>query len=354
LQPETTDDLLTKLYAGDRRAAGRLMTLVEQDPFAAKQIIQKIHPFTGHANILGITGAPGVGKSTLINALIDRYLEQNLSIGVVMVDPSSPFSGGAILGDRIRLKTNYSQDRVFIRSMASRGQLGGMALATKDIVKILDVMGCDLILIETVGVGQSEVEIFKAADTILVMLVPGLGDEIQTIKAGILEITDIFVVNKMDLPGADKVVLDLQSMLGLDSLINLQLTHDEDHNMQEIMQNSENEINEESRVWQPPIVLTNAKSGENIDLLIEKIALHQSYCNQTMNFQSRLKLRYKSEILDIVRHRLTEQIDDYLNSTEMEQILTEIIQRKQDPYSCAEQILRERFNVEDITKTQEN
>ena len=273
---QKTDELITKLLVGDRRAAGRLMTLVEQNPFEGKDIIQRIHPYTGHANIVGITGAPGVGKSTLINALIDRYLEQNLSIGVVMVDPSSPFSGGAILGDRIRLKTNYSQDRVFIRSMASRGQLGGLALATKDVVEILDAMGCDLILVETVGVGQSEIEIFKAADTILVVLVPGLGDEIQAIKAGILEITDIFVVNKMDLPGADKVVGDLQSMLGLDSLINNPGSHDENHNIIEDRPESSSEESVVSGQWQNPIILTNAKTGENIDLLIEKIALHQA------------------------------------------------------------------------------
>ena len=179
-----------------------------------------------------------------------------------MVDPSSPFSGGAILGDRIRLKTNYSQDRVFIRSMASRGQLGGMALATKDVVKIMDAMGCDLILIETVGVGQSEGPDLKAADTILVVLVPGLGDEIQTIKAGILEITDIFVVNKMDLPGADKVVGDLHSMLGSDFLINNPGSHDENHNIIEDRPESSREESVVSGQWQNPIILTNAKTGE--------------------------------------------------------------------------------------------
>ena len=206
-------ELTQKLISGNTRAAARLITFVENDINAAEDIINSIYKHTGKAYILGITGAPGTGKSTFISTLIKIYVDLGKKVGIVCVDPTSPLTGGALLGDRIRMKQLFSLNNVFIRSMANRGQLGGLARATEDVIKILDVYGCDLIIVETVGVGQSEVDIFKSAHTVVVLLVPGLGDDIQAIKSGIMEITDIFVVNKMDLPGSDKKVAEIMQML---------------------------------------------------------------------------------------------------------------------------------------------
>ncbi|MCP4760270.1 MAG: methylmalonyl Co-A mutase-associated GTPase MeaB, partial [archaeon] len=239
------DSLIERMRNGNQRAIARLMTFVEKDVNIASDIIKKIYPFTGKAYIIGVTGAPGTGKSSLINSMIENFLKLGKKIGVVAVDPTSPFSGGAILGDRIRMKKNFSVKDVFIRSMANRGQLGGIARATKDMVKVLDAAGYDIILIETVGVGQSEVDIFKSAHTTVVIVVPGLGDEIQAIKAGIMEITDIFVVNKMDFQGADRKVADLEGMLDLNEKIEVNI---KTHSATVV----------KTKGWRPPIIKTNA------------------------------------------------------------------------------------------------
>ncbi|MHA1414151.1 MAG: methylmalonyl Co-A mutase-associated GTPase MeaB [Promethearchaeota archaeon] len=204
------NDLIEKLLQGNTRATARLITIAENDIVKAEEIVKKIYKHTGNAYILGITGAPGSGKSTFISTLTKKLIDRGKKVGIICVDPTSPLSGGAILGDRIRMKQHFSLDNVFIRSMANRGVLGGLARATEDVIKILDVYGCDFIIVETVGVGQSEVDIFRSAHTVAVLLVPGLGDDIQVIKAGIMEITDIFVINKMDLPGA---ILKLEKIL---------------------------------------------------------------------------------------------------------------------------------------------
>jgi len=337
------DTLIQNMRKGDRRATARLMTLIEQDSLSAQLIIQKIYPYTGHAYILGITGSPGVGKSTLTNVLIESYLSKGMKIGVIMVDPSSPFTGGAILGDRIRLKTNFSAEKVFIRSMASRGQLGGIALATRDMVKVLDAYGCELIIVETVGVGQSEVDIFKTADTVLVVLNPGAGDDIQAIKAGILEITDIYVVNKMDLPGCDKVIVDIQSMLELSDKSRVVLNHDKEHNI--IQEPTSPRNTTEDETWRPPIVKTNAKTGENIPMLLAKIDAHREYITQKHILDQRIRLRYKMEIFEIIKHQLSQEMDMYLNSPHMELELNELLGKKQDPYTSAIHILKQKYRL---------
>jgi LAO/AO transport system kinase len=306
------DSLITRLREGDRRSAARLMTILEQDGEEIPEIIRKIYPYTGKANILGITGSPGVGKSSLINCIVEQYLAQNLKVGVIMVDPSSPFSGGALLGDRIRLKHQFSEERLFIRSMATRSHLGGLAVATRDIAKILDVWGADLIIIETVGVGQSEIEIYTAANTVVVILSPETGDDIQAIKAGILEITDIFVVNKMDLPGADLQVVDLQNML----------------NMGEWARDPH---------WRPPIVKTNAKTGENVPVLIKTIDSHRQYLLQQDALSNRVKERFKTEILGIIKHQFLSKIESHLNDLDQTHQLVEFIKSNRDPYSCAKE-----------------
>ncbi len=257
------DILIERMRSGkNQRAVGRLMTYVENNVELASIIIKKIYQMTGNAYLVGITGAPGTGKSSLINSLTEHYVNSGKKVGIIAVDPTSPFSGGAILGDRIRMKDNFRLKNVFIRSMANRGQLGGIARATKDMIKVLDAAGYDIILVETVGVGQSEVEIFKSSHTTVVIVVPGTGDEIQAIKAGIMEITDIFVVNKMDLIGADRKVSELEGMLDLRESVVL----DKVHASVKVVK---------SEGWRPPIIKTTATEGKNILDLIKLIENHK-------------------------------------------------------------------------------
>ena len=247
------DELIARLLKGEPRAAARLITIAENDIIAAEEIINKIYKFTGNAYILGITGAPGSGKSTFISTLTSLFTEQGKKVGIICVDPTSPLTGGAILGDRIRMKKQFTLENVFIRSCANRGQLGGLARATEDIIKILDVYGCDIIIVETVGVGQSEVDIFRSAQTVIVLLVPGLGDDIQAIKAGIMEIVDIFAVNKMDLDGADRKVSEIMQMLELE--MNFKYDYEEKGEYKKL------------KSWTPEIIKVNSKTGENFKKL---------------------------------------------------------------------------------------
>ena len=240
-------DLIKELLEGSRLALARSITAVENEYDNAIDIMKAIYPRTGNARILGITGAPGAGKSTLTDKVVKHYLEQGKRIGIVAVDPTSPFSGGAILGDRIRMNDLTLNENVFIRSMGTRGSLGGLSKKTADVVKLMDAFGMDLVIIETVGVGQSEVDIVKNADTTLVVLVPGLGDDIQAIKAGILEIGDVFAINKADRDGCDKLNVEIEMMLDLDS----------------------RELD-----WRPPIKRTIASKDVGVDELVEALDEH--------------------------------------------------------------------------------
>jgi LAO/AO transport system kinase len=321
------EDLITRLLKGESRAAARLITLVENDIKAAEKIINSIYKHTGNAYILGITGAPGSGKSTFISTLVKKYTEQNKKIGIICVDPSSPLTGGALLGDRIRMKQHFSLDNVFIRSMANRGQLGGLSRATEDVIKILDANKCDIIIVETVGVGQSEVDIFKSAHSVLVLLVPGLGDDIQTIKAGIMEITDIFVVNKMDLEGADRKVAELIQMLEL----NMNYKYDS-----EVFNDDFAKI----RQWTPEIVKTNSITGENFDELLKIIENHKKFLEHSGVIQSYKKNRIKSETLQILKYKLTEKIEQlFKDSEKIEEYINKVMEKSIDPYSMAELVI---------------
>jgi len=322
-------DLITKLLEGDTRAAARLITIVENDIDAAETIINSIYQKTGKAYILGITGAPGTGKSTFISTLTKTFVNQGNKIGIICVDPTSPLTGGALLGDRIRMKQHFTLERVFIRSMANRGQLGGLARATEDVIKILDAYGCDIIIIETVGVGQSEVDIFKSAESVVVLLVPGLGDEIQAIKAGIMEITDIFVVNKMDLPGADRKIAEISQMLELNSSFKYH----------------SNQLRKEYSkllTWTPEIVKVNSKTGENFEELLEIIQKHKKFLEDTGVISNYLKNRIKSETLQILRYKLQKKVENLLNSNreDIERYINEVIERSLDPYSLANLIIK--------------
>jgi LAO/AO transport system kinase len=321
-------NFISQLLKGNPRAAARLITFVENDIDAAEEIVNSIYEHTGNAFILGITGAPGTGKSTFISTLIKIYVEQGKKIGIICVDPTSPLTGGALLGDRIRMKQHFSLDNVFIRSMANRGQLGGLARATEDVIKILDAYGCDIIIIETVGVGQSEVDIFKSAQTVVVLLVPGLGDDIQAIKSGIMEIIDIFVVNKMDLPGADKKVAEIEQML--------EFRKNYKYDSKEI-----SEKFAKIERWTPEITKVNSKIGENFDELLELIRKHKSFLEESGVISNYLKNRIANETIQILKHKLTQKVEELLNSNEeIGKYIDQAIQRSLDPYTMANLIIK--------------
>ena len=321
-------DLTKKLVEGNTRAAARLITLVENDINAAEKIINSIFKNTGKAYILGITGAPGSGKSTFISTLTRALVKQGKKIGIICVDPTSPLSGGAILGDRIRMKEHFSLGNVFIRSMANRGQLGGLARATEDVIKILDAYGCDVIIVETVGVGQSEVDIFKSAHTVVVLLVPGLGDGIQAIKAGIMEITDLFVVNKMDFEGADRKVAEIKQMLELNVNYKYE-SHKIEEKYAKVMK------------WTPDVIKVNSQTGENFNELLDKISDHREFLEKTGVITNYYKNRIKTETLQILKHKLTEKVEELINTNEqVDEYINQVIERSLDPYSMANLIIK--------------
>ena len=325
-------NFISLLLEGNSRAAARLITFVENNIEAAEEIIRSIYEYTGNAYILGITGAPGTGKSTFISTLTTKYVNQGKKVGIICVDPTSPLTGGALLGDRIRMKQNFSLNNVFIRSMANRGQLGGLSRATEDTIKILDAYGCDIIIIETVGVGQSEVDIFKSAETVVVLLVPGLGDDIQAIKAGIMEITDIFVVNKMDLIGADKKIAEIEQMLEYRKSYKYE---------SEEFREKFAKINQ----WTPEITKVNSKTGENFDILIKLIENHKSFLEKSGVISNYMKNRIKNETIEILKHKLTKKVEKLINSDEkIEQYIEKAIKKSLDPYSLAGEILKLFFN----------
>jgi len=321
-------DLIDKLLKGNARAAARLITLVENDINAAEMIINAIYKNTGNAYILGISGAPGSGKSTFISTLTKIFVDQGKKIGIICVDPTSPLTGGALLGDRIRMKENFSLKSVFIRSMANRGQLGGLSRATEDSIKILDAYGCDVIIVETVGVGQSEVDIFKSAHTVVVLMVPGMGDDIQAIKAGIMEITDIFVVNKMDLPGADKKVSDIMQMLEMN--MNFKYEPNQiDKKYKKILQ------------WTPEIVKVNSKTGDNFENLLKIIGKHKVFLEETGIISNYQKNRIKNETLQILKYKLTEKVENLISSNSaIEEYIKLVMDKSLDPYSMANLIIK--------------
>ncbi|MHA1148555.1 MAG: methylmalonyl Co-A mutase-associated GTPase MeaB [Promethearchaeota archaeon] len=321
-------ELVKKLLKGETRAAARLITLIENDINIAEKVVNKIYDKTGNAYILGITGAPGSGKSTFINTLTKIFVKQGKKVGIICIDPTSPLTGGAILGDRIRMKEQFNLKNVFIRSMANRGQLGGLSRATEDVIKVLDVYGCDIIIVETVGVGQSEVDIFRSAETVIVLLVPGLGDDIQAIKAGIMEITDIFVVNKMDLSGADRKVSEIMQMLELN--VNFK------YYSQEI-----DEDYAKNKQWTPQIIKVNSRTGENFKELLKIIEIHRAFLEETGIIHNYYKNRIKSEALQILRYKLSKKVEGLIyNDEKIDEIIQKVITKELDPYSMSDLIIK--------------
>ena len=305
-------ELATKVIAGDPRSIARLITMVENDASDAVEVMKEIHPHTGQAQILGITGVMGSGKSSLIFELALAYRAEGKKVGIIAIDPTSPFSGGALLGDRIRMTELSTDAGVFIRSMGTRGMMGGLTSSLYDVVEILDAAGMNIILIETVGVGQDEVDIVKIADTTLVVLVPGLGDSVQTIKAGLMEIADIFVVNKADKPGVEQTVAELESMLDLSNALDRRI----------------------------PIVSTSAKEKKGIQLLTTRIAEHQQYLKKSHLYEQRRRLRYEAELVEIIRRRLMDFIfDEKKLKKTVDCCIDQISKKELDPYTAAEDIL---------------
>lgn len=306
-------DLVEQVRSGNVRAIARLMSLIEDGSGEATAALRALYPFTGSAYLVGITGPPGSGKSTLADRLTETFRQQGQTVGIVAVDPTSPFTGGAILADRIRMQRHSLDPEVFIRSMATRGQLGGLAPATHAVVDVLDAAGKAIILIETVGVGQDEVEIVKLAHTTLVIMVPGLGDEVQAIKAGILEIGDLFVVNKADREGADRTAAELQMMLGLAGATG----------------------------WKPPVLKTVAPEGIGIPELVQAIRAHQAYLEESGLKAKKGRERSRAAVLDLLRDRLTRRaLERAHGNGSLEAVLDRIARRDLDPYTAVEEILR--------------
>ncbi|MBE3579902.1 MAG: methylmalonyl Co-A mutase-associated GTPase MeaB [Caldanaerobacter subterraneus] len=297
----------------DKRAIARAITYAEDDEEKAREIIRKLYKRSGNAYIVGITGPPGVGKSTLTDRLVKNLVEEGKKIGIIAVDPTSPFTGGSILGDRIRMQDLTTHPNVYIRSMGTRGHLGGLSKGTYMAVRILDIAGMDYVFVETVGVGQSEVDIIKIADTVVMVLAPGLGDDIQAIKAGIMEIADVFVVNKSDREGADKTVLELNMMLDLDM----------------------------PKEWRPPVVKTVAQEGKGIGEVLEKIHSHKEYLISSGQLEERRKNRIKMEITESVKNKLMKDVFAKMGNEEFDQKIQKVMAKEIDPYTVAEALYRQ-------------
>src|SRR5213595_1220145 len=318
------ETLAQRLLRGDRRALARAITLVESDDPAGWELVREVYPRTGHAAIVGLTGAPGSGKSTLIGALTKLRREQGREIAVLSIDPSSPFTQGALLGDRIRLSDHFLDPGVFIRSMGTRGHLGGLAETTLQALLVLDAAGKELVFLETVGAGQSEVEVIGISDTVVLMLMPGSGDSVQALKAGIMEIPDVIAINKMDHPAAKTMVNEVRSILTLDR----------------------------ERSWRPPIVLTDATRGENVPELWAKVEAHHAHLEEEGQLEERRRRNLAGEVFAVASGRAKAHLERAVaDDPELRRLLDEVQRRELDPLSAVREILERVFKLGDTDRT---
>jgi GTPase len=302
-----------RIRAGDVRALARAISTIEDNRPESRELLKAIFNFTGRARVIGLTGAPGAGKSTLVDQLAREYRKQERTVGILAVDPTSPYTGGAILGDRIRMQSHHADPGIYIRSMATRGNLGGLARATTDAATVLDAAGKDIVLIETVGVGQDEIDIVRLADVTVVILVPGMGDDVQTIKAGIMEIADIFVINKSDREGADRVEREIRSMQSLAI---------------------------RSDKWTPPIVKTVATDGKGIPELAAAIVNYEQFLQQKDLLLKKKISSWRERLIEMLRDGLLERLlNERLPEEEIARLAAEIAEHKRDPYSLVEEIV---------------
>jgi LAO/AO transport system kinase len=304
--------LIQQLRSGDPRSLARAISIVENRSPGWSDLLKTLFPETGHARILGLTGAPGAGKSTLVDQLAKHYRKENRTVGIIAVDPTSPYTGGAILGDRIRMQDHFSDPGIYIRSMATRGSLGGLARTTADVATVMDASGRDLIMIETVGVGQDEVDIVRLADVTVVILVPGMGDDVQSIKAGIMEIADIFVINKSDREGAERVEREIRALQSL--------AIRSDH-------------------WTPPIVKTVASDGTGIGELVAAIAEYEAYLQKENLVLQHSIENWQERLIEMLRDSLLERARDQMQDGRLAAYAAEVAGHKRDPYTLVEEIL---------------
>jgi LAO/AO transport system kinase len=309
----SVDELVERARDGDPRAVARLISLVEDAAPELREVSAKLAPHSGTAQIVGITGSPGVGKSTSTSALVTALRRADKRVGVLAVDPSSPFSGGALLGDRVRMQEHATDRAVYIRSMATRGHLGGLSWATPQALRVLDAAGCDVVIVETVGVGQSEVEVAGMADTTMVLLAPGMGDGIQAAKAGILEVGDLYVVNKADRDGADQVARDLRAMLSL--------------------------AERPPGGWRPPIVKTVAQNGQGMDDVVEALDKHRAWMEERGELAVRRRRRARDEIESIAVTALRERFGDIHGDARLDGLADAVVEGSKDPYAAADEVI---------------
>ncbi len=333
---ESKEAIAARVRAGEVRAAARLMRGLDDEDPAAIEVLRTLYPHTGNAYVIGITGSPGAGKSSITDRLIGRYRKLGKTVGVVAVDPTSPFSGGAILGDRIRMQDHALDPGVFIRSLATRGSLGGLSRATSDISRVMDAMGKDVILIETVGVGQDEIDIASLAHTTVVVVVPGMGDDIQAIKAGILEVADIFAINKADRPGAHRTERELQSMIELRH-VTMPAEHDSLHHFHA---QTPAAARSDDFSWEPPIVKTIATTDKGFDVLVETVDKHRAHLEKAGGRLAREATRARAEFLAILRDRLVKSALQRIaqEQGELDELATRIARKETDPYALVDEI----------------
>ena len=309
-------ELAEGILDGSVKSLARLISWLEDDDERAYDEMRKLYPYTGKAYVIGITGSPGAGKSTLTDKLTKALRKEGLTVGIIAVDPSSPFTGGAVLGDRVRMSNLSLDPGVYIRSMATRGHLGGVAKATNDAVRALDAFGKDVIIIETVGVGQDEIDVIKIVDTTILVLVPGMGDVIQSMKAGVMEIADIFVINKADHPGADQLETEIKVRLDQDKHV-------------------------KGRAWRPPVIKTVAVEGKGVYELVNAVMEHRRYLEESGELEVKRKKRVKEEILSLVENTLIKILQEkFVSRDSFDRVVDEIISGNSDPYTTAKELLK--------------